>query len=69
MTTESDPPRTGAQRLPFDPRARAHPTIPLIGHLATPWRKGDCPKNLTEARARGGSFAVRLDPGYRAALA
>ena len=69
MTTESDLPRTGEQRLPFDPGARADATIAFIGHLVTPWRKGDCPKNLTEARARGGSFAVRLDPGYRAALA
>ncbi|MEZ5755930.1 MAG: TrmO family methyltransferase [Paracoccaceae bacterium] len=60
--------RAGEVALPFDPGQAGDAAIAFIGHLETPWRKGDCPKNLTEARARGGRFAVHLDPAYRAGL-
>ncbi|WP_206526841.1 TrmO family methyltransferase domain-containing protein [Paragemmobacter kunshanensis] len=60
--------REGELFLPFDPGQAGDATLAFIGHLETPWRKGDCPRNLTEARARGGRFVVHLDPAYRAGL-
>lgn len=68
MNMPSDPPRPGETRLPFDPAIRTDATVTFIGQLETPWQPGDCPKNLTEARDRGGRFVVRLAPEYRAAL-
>lgn len=44
------------------------PRLAPIGHIRSPWSKGDSPKNLTEARARGGRFAVQIDPAFRAGL-
>jgi tRNA-Thr(GGU) m(6)t(6)A37 methyltransferase TsaA len=67
-----DPPRPGEIRAPFDPALRSDAGVVFIGHLSTPWRKGDCPKNLTEARARAraqtGRFSARVEPEYRPAL-
>lgn len=61
-------PRPGEIALPFDPADRIDAGVTFIGHLSTPWRKGDCPKNLTEARARGGQFQVHVLPAYRSGL-
>ena len=60
------PPRPGEVTLPALPPADAG--VVFIGHLETPWREGDCPKNLAEARARGGTFAAVLRPEFRPAL-
>ena len=60
--------RPGERQLPFDPGSRIQAGATFIGHLATPWRKGDCPKNLTEARNRGGLFQAVVAPDYRAGL-
>jgi tRNA-Thr(GGU) m(6)t(6)A37 methyltransferase TsaA len=60
--------RPGERALGFDPASRAEAGVTFIGHLVTPWRKGDCPRNLTEARARGGLFQAVVDPAYRAGL-
>lgn len=43
-------------------------SLTFIGHLETPWSRGDCPKNLRQARERGGSFRVHLKEPYRPAL-
>jgi len=66
MATEA--PRKGEVALGFDPAERPDAGIVFIGRLHTPWRKGDCPKNLREARERGGRFAAIIDAPYRAAL-
>jgi tRNA-Thr(GGU) m(6)t(6)A37 methyltransferase TsaA len=60
--------RPGERALSFDPGQTAQAGLAFIGHLATPWRKGDCPKNLTEARSRGGLFQAVVDPAYRPGL-
>jgi tRNA-Thr(GGU) m(6)t(6)A37 methyltransferase TsaA len=61
-------PRPGEIALPFDPAERVEAGVTFVGHLSTPWRKGDCPKNLTEARARGGLFQAHILPAYRPGL-
>lgn len=65
---EDNPARPGEVALPADPGARADAGLCFIGHIASPWRRGDCPKNLTEARARGGRFAAVVAPAFRPAL-
>ena len=64
----TDSPRPGEIALPFDPADRVQAGVTFIGHLSTPWRKGDCPKNLTEARNRGGLFQAHVLPEYRPGL-
>lgn len=65
----ADPPekplREGEVALDFvadDARLR------FIGRLRSPWSRGDCPKNLREARERGGRFRVEIDAEFRPAL-
>lgn len=60
--------RPGEEALPFDPATKPDATLAFIGRLSTPWEKGHCPKNLTEARRRGGSFKVHIHEPYRRAL-
>jgi tRNA-Thr(GGU) m(6)t(6)A37 methyltransferase TsaA len=61
--------RAGEQALGFDPGDRVAAGLTFIGHLSTPWRKGDCPRNLTEARAQGGLFQAVVASDYRPGLA
>ncbi|MFC2967051.1 tRNA (N6-threonylcarbamoyladenosine(37)-N6)-methyltransferase TrmO [Acidimangrovimonas pyrenivorans] len=68
MTEERNPMRPGEVALAFDPAERAEAGITFIGRLRTPWKKGDCPRNLRKARERGGAFSVELDPAYRDGL-
>lgn len=42
--------------------------LAIIGHIRSPWRKGDSPHNLREARDRGGRFALDIAPPYREGL-
>ena len=63
------PPRAGEVALPFDPGAAGPLTLHPIGRVRSPWGPGDCPKNLREARERGGSFALEIDADFRAGLA
>ncbi len=44
-------------------------TLTVIGHIWSPWSKGNCPKNLREARAKGGGFSMEIDAPYRPGLA
>lgn len=71
----SDPgwhgPREGEVALPFDPAALpADGTVVFVGRVRSPWTsRADCPKNLREARERGGPPAsVEIDPAYRPGL-
>ncbi|MCU0903183.1 MAG: TrmO family methyltransferase [Tabrizicola sp.] len=64
------PARKGEVTLSFDPaRVADDARLRFIGRLRSPWSRGNCPKNLREAREQGGSFLVELDPPFRAGLA
>ncbi len=61
MTTCSTDGRVGLQA----------PNLSLmpIGQATTCWRRGDCPKNMREARERGKPAHLSVLPEYRAGLA
>ncbi|MEO0999589.1 MAG: tRNA (N6-threonylcarbamoyladenosine(37)-N6)-methyltransferase TrmO [Pseudomonadota bacterium] len=62
------PPRPGEVRAEMPPATDAG--LRFIGRLETPWKtRADCPKNLGQARERGGAATLHLAPPYRAALA
>lgn len=61
--------RQGEIALDIDQGNRVDASLRFIGRLRTPWRKGNCPHNLREARERGGRFLAVLDPEFRAGLA
>jgi tRNA-Thr(GGU) m(6)t(6)A37 methyltransferase TsaA len=61
--------RPGEEALPFDPGASDDARLAFIGHIRSPWSRGNCPKNLREARERGGDFRVLIDLPYRPGLA
>jgi tRNA-Thr(GGU) m(6)t(6)A37 methyltransferase TsaA len=60
--------RGGETLLALDPATRPDATLVFIGRVRSGWRPGDCPHNLTEARARGGSAALEIDAAFRAGL-
>ena len=62
--------REGEVRASSDPAtmpADAH--LVFIGRAKTPWHdRADCPKNLRDARARGGDFRIAIDSPWRPGL-
>ena len=44
------------------------PLLTPIGHVTTPWSRGQCPKNMVAARATGESATVLIDAPFRAGL-
>lgn len=62
--------RPGEIQSSVDPES--HPgnaRLVFIGRARTPWRsREDCPKNLREARERGGRARIEIDPPWRAGL-
>ncbi|GAA6179805.1 tRNA (N6-threonylcarbamoyladenosine(37)-N6)-methyltransferase TrmO [Shimia sp. NS0008-38b] len=60
--------RDGETVLSFDPSERVDATIRFIGHIHTPWKRGDCPKNVTRARETGEGAHVQLEPGFAECL-
>lgn len=60
--------KPGEIALGFDPATRPDAGVVFIGHMETPWSKGDCPKNPRSARERGGPFVACIDEPYRAGL-
>jgi tRNA-Thr(GGU) m(6)t(6)A37 methyltransferase TsaA len=62
--------REGERELGFDPAALAGDGhVVFIGRARSPWRtREDCPKNMREARERGGSGSVEIAAPYRAGL-
>lgn len=60
--------RPGEIALGFDPGQRADAALAFIGTIASPWSRGTCPKNLREARERGGDFSLTLLREYRTGL-
>lgn len=66
---QGKPIRPGEVALPFDPAAADDARLQFIGRLHTPWSRGNCPRNLHEARARGGTFRAEIDAPFRPGLA
>ncbi len=62
--------RPGEIRAEIDPAALAgDATLVFIGRAHTPWTsRDDCPKNLAEARERGGVAWIEIDPPWRPGL-
>jgi tRNA-Thr(GGU) m(6)t(6)A37 methyltransferase TsaA len=61
--------RVGEVALSFDPARTADDArLRFIGRLRSPWARGNCPKNLREAREQGGEFRVEVDPDFRPGL-
>ncbi len=52
---------------PTHATADAH--LVFIGRATTPWRPGDCPKNMAQARAIGRPATLVIDAAWRPALA
>lgn len=61
--------RAGESRLDRDPAEADDARLAFIGRIRTPWSPGDCPRNLRQARERGGAFRLELAPEYRSGLA
>jgi len=63
------PIRPGEVALSFDPARTADDArLQFIGRLRSPWSRGNCPKNLREARELGGGFAAEINPPFRPGL-
>lgn len=61
--------RPGEVALNFDPaRIADDAQLRFIGRLRSPWARGNCPKNLREAREQGGDFRAEIDPPFRLGL-
>ncbi len=55
--------------MSFDPARIADDAwLRFIGRLRSPWSRGNCPKNLREARELGGIFRAEIDPPFRKGL-
>jgi tRNA-Thr(GGU) m(6)t(6)A37 methyltransferase TsaA len=67
------PARRGEVALSFDPARTADDArLRFIGRLRSPWSRGNCPKNLREAREdrqEPEAFRVEIDPPFRQGLA
>lgn len=69
MTDAAKTARPGEVALSFDPsRIADDAQLRFIGRLRSPWSRGNCPKNLREAREAGGSFRAEIDPPFRPGL-
>jgi tRNA-Thr(GGU) m(6)t(6)A37 methyltransferase TsaA len=71
MTTAQPPTdgvRPGEVTLDADPARADDARLCFIGRLSTPWSRGNCPKNLHEARERGGAFSALIYPPFRPGL-
>lgn len=75
MANDTDTGQAGARRpgeiaAEIDPAATADDArLVFIGRAETPWAtRADCPRNLRQARERGGRFVVHVDAAWRAGL-
>lgn len=69
---DNKPARPGEVALAFDPaRIADDARLRFIGRLRSPWSRGNCPKNLREAREvpqEPEAFRVEIDPPFRQGL-
>lgn len=66
----SDTIRPGEMRSPVDPATMpADAGVVFIGRAFTPWRdRNDVPRNLRQARERGGGGRIEIAPAWRPGL-
>jgi tRNA-Thr(GGU) m(6)t(6)A37 methyltransferase TsaA len=63
------PIRPGERALTFDlARIADDAHLRFIGRLRSPWARGNCPKNLREAREATGEFRAEIDLPFRPGL-
>ncbi len=62
--------REGEVALDADPaRLAGDDHVVFVGHVESPWtERVECPKNMAEARTRGGGGRVLVDEAYRPGL-
>jgi tRNA-Thr(GGU) m(6)t(6)A37 methyltransferase TsaA len=60
--------RPGEVTLDHDLTPQGDLTLTVIGHIRSPWSKGNCRKNLRGARAKGGGFSIEIAAPYRPGL-
>ncbi len=60
--------RPGEVALGFDPATRVEAGLTYIGRIRSSWSKGDCPKNIRQARETGQAGRIELDSAYTPAL-
>lgn len=60
--------RPGETAFESDPADAADATVAFIGYVRSKWSKGDSPRNIGQARDRGGSARIELRPGFGKAL-
>lgn len=70
MATIDKTDRPGEIRAAVDPADQpGDAKLVFIGRAQTPWKtRKDCPKNLREARERGGFARIEVDPEWRPGL-
>lgn len=61
--------RDGEVALDHDPAATPDAGVVFIGHIRSPWSRGDCPKNIGRARETGQGARIELKPEFAPALA
>ncbi len=61
--------RAGEVALPDGLGATDDAGVVVIGRIRTPWRRGDCPKNIRAARGQMSGARIELDPRLAPALA
>lgn len=61
--------REGEIQVSPDPASADDARLAFIGRVRTPWSRGDCPKNLKQARERGGGARLEIAAPYRPGLA
>jgi tRNA-Thr(GGU) m(6)t(6)A37 methyltransferase TsaA len=62
-------PRPGEVALDFDPAGRIEAGLCFIGHIRSPWGKGNAPRNLRASRETGEGARIELLPGFAPGLA
>jgi len=60
--------RPGEDVLEFNPAERTDVGICFVGAIRTPWARGNCPKNIIQAREEGADVWIELDTAYLAGL-
>lgn len=64
------PRRPGEERFRLDPADADDGRLAFVGRIRSPWTtRGDCPKNLRQARERRRPAAVEIHEPFRPALA
>ncbi|OIP83124.1 MAG: hypothetical protein AUK37_07825 [Rhodobacterales bacterium CG2_30_65_12] len=61
--------RAGETALPADPAAKPDAGVVFIGRIRSPWARGNCPRNISKARAEHPDAWIELDPKWAPALA